>query len=67
MFVLSSVKFYKREPSRQIIIPRPRELFVIDLTYIPDDLRKKIKLKYILNCLVNFSKFLILFLIEKKS
>ena len=45
---------------------RQRERFVIDLTYIPDDLCKKTKYKYILNCIDHFSKFLISHLIEKK-
>ena len=45
----------------------PKERVVIDITYIPSDLSKKTKFKYILNCLDYFSKYLVPFLIKNKN
>ena len=32
------MKLYKRIPSKQIIMTKPKERYVIDVTYIPIDL-----------------------------
>ena len=62
-----NIKFYKCEPSKQIIMPKHKERIVIDLTYIPNELCKNVKYKYILNCLEHFSKYFFSFLTEKKK
>ena len=30
-----NIKFYKRQPCKQIIMTHPKERYVIDLTYLP--------------------------------
>ena len=67
IFVLKRVVFYKREPSKQIIMKRHKERFVIDLTYLPLELIANTNCKYLFNIMDHFSKFIISFLIENKN
>lgn len=60
-------KLYIREPCRQIIMERPKQRYIKDLTYIPSDLCKSTKFKYLLNIVDHFSKFIISYPIEKKK
>ena len=61
------VVFYKKEPSKQIIMKRPKERFVIELTYLPLELIANTNYKYLFNIIDHFSKFIISFLIENKN
>ncbi len=62
-----NIKLYKRVPSKQIIMSRPKERFVIDITYQAIELTKNKKTIYLLNILDHFSKFLISFKIANKK
>ena len=46
---------------------KPKERYVIDITYLPFEIYKNSKFRYILNCLDHFSKFLFSFLLENKT
>ena len=65
MFI-KNLRFYKQIPFKQIIMDRQKQQYVIDLTYLPKELCKNTNIKYILNILDHFSKFLISYLIAKK-
>jgi len=45
---------------------KPKQRYVIDLTYLPIEITKNNKFKYIFNILDHFSKYLISFLIKNK-
>ena len=59
--------FYKREPSKQIIMERPKQRYVIDLTYLPIEIIKETEFKYLFNIIDHFSKFIISFLLFDKK
>ena len=67
VFIQTNFKFYKRSPVKQIIMTKPKERFVIDLTYIPDFLTGNAGFKYLFNILDHFNKFLISYAIKDKS
>ena len=46
---------------------KPKERYVIDLTFLPPILYKNTNYKYILNIFDNFSIFLVSYLIKNKS
>lgn len=49
---------FKLIPAKQIIMTKPKQRYVIDLTYIPTILSGKTGFNYILNILGHFNKFL---------
>ena len=61
-----NIKFYKREPCKQIVFNRPKDKVDLDLTYLPINILENIEYKYMLNCNDHFSKFVVSFLIENK-
>ena len=61
-----NIKFYKRQPCKQIIMTHPKERYVIDLTYLPEQLCKNNKYKYLFNIEIHFSKFIISYPISNK-
>ena len=65
--IQKNIKFYKRVPSKQIIMTKPKERFVMDLTFIPNFLSGNTGYKYLFNVLDHFSKFLISYAIKDKS
>ena len=65
--IQKNYKFYKRIPSKQLIFNRPKDRYVIDLTYIPIDLMKNKNNIYLLNIIDHFSKYLISYLIYNKK
>lgn len=54
--IQKNIKFYKKENCKHIIMSKTKELYEIDLTYIPISLSIQIKYKYILNIMDYFSK-----------
>ena len=62
-----NIVFYKRIPTKQIIFNKPKERYVMDLTYLPIELCKKTKIKYLFNLIDHFSKFIISYPIENKN
>jgi hypothetical protein len=65
--IQKNIKFYKRMPSKQIIMTKPKELYIIDLTFIPNILSGNSRYKYLFNILEHFSKFLISYAIKDKA
>ena len=61
------IVFYKREPSKQIIMRKPKERFIMDLTYLPVEIIEGNSYKYVFNIMDHFSKFLISYLIPNKD
>ena len=47
--VQKNIKFYIRNPCKQIIMKEPLERIVMDITYLPNFLISNSKFKYILN------------------
>ena len=43
--IKKNINFYKRQPCMQIIMNKPKERYVIDLTYLHFDLYKNTKYK----------------------
>ena len=46
---------------------KPKERYIIDITYLPFEIYKNCKFRHILNYLDHFSKFLFSFLLENKT
>jgi transposase InsO family protein len=65
--IKKNIKFYKRMSSKQIIMTKPKERYVIDLTFIPNILSGNSGYKYLFNILDHFSKFLISYAIKDKA
>ena len=65
--IRKKVVFYKREPSKQIIMRKPKERFIMNLTYLTVELIEGNIYKYVFNIMDHFSKFLISYLIQNKD
>ena len=65
--IQKNIKFYKRQPCKQIIMAKPKERYVIDLTHIPNILTGNTGYKYLFNILDHFSKFLISYALKDKA
>ena len=63
--IQKNISFYKRLPSKQIIMNAPIYRYVVDLIYLPIELCKNTNYIYILNRLDHFSKYFISELIIK--
>ena len=65
--IQNNAVFYKREPCKQIIMSKPKDRYLMDLTYIPIELIENNQYKYILNVIDHFSKFLFSYLLINKN
>lgn len=57
--------FYKRLPCQQIILKKPKDRIILDITFLPQKLIKNNEYKYLLNCIEHFTKFVVSYLIKK--
>ena len=60
-------KYYKREPSKQIIFKKPLERIIGDLTELPYEIYDDTEYKYLFNLIDHFSKFCFSFLCKDKA
>ena len=65
--IQNNAVFYKREPCKQIIMSKPKDRYLMDITYIPIELIENNEYKYNLNVIDHFSKFLFSFLLKNKN
>ena len=63
--IQKKVKFYKRLPTKQIVFDEPKQRYIIDLTYLPQELISGTHYQYVFNILDHFSKYLLSFLLKK--
>ena len=52
--IKKKIVFYKREPSKQIIMKKPKDRFTMDLTYLPVKIIEETNYKYLLNIIFGF-------------
>lgn len=63
----NKLKFYKRPICKQIVFNKAKERIILDLTFLPFDLIKNTNYKYLLNWVDHFSKYVVSYLINKKT
>lgn len=60
-------KFYKHEPTKQLILTHPNERFLSDITELPFELTTDNNYKYLLNIIDHFSKYKWSYLLSNKK